>query len=556
MFKKIRAIRNFLGKKVVTYFGFSIGLGIASFAVETSFVFVLQGFLHAIGLIDKSKTFLPDWYPDTLFSAVVLLFLFGFGRVCVGIAKNYSVSLTQYTFLTEQRKKIIAYGLGNAQMLSTKKLISIFTDVTNQSGIAIIGASFFFNTLVASLLYLIVGFRMAPMEMISGILVLLVSLYPIKYSSRMISTHGVNIISSWENISESLLRGLRNYYFLTIYNQVDREIKNGQEQLESYKKSYMHYTFITGFVTHFPLLIGTLTLSLITYISVKYIHTDPIKLVSFLYVFIRLVQSASEVSSAVSGFNLNLPSLKLLYETNVHHDDLIKNKKSKKDLLINSSDIVINAEDVSFGYENNSILFDKLNFSLKKGDIYVIKGESGVGKSTLLSLIAGLYEPTTGKIKINNNDTAEFNIDLHAILAYVGPEPYLINGTVLENLSYGLNHKLAESEIWQVLENVELGYLIRSLPHGLKEPISDIPKLSTGQKQRLSFARAILRKPKLLILDEATANIDVLTENKIIENLNEIFTQCVTIIVTHKNTFDQLATKEIHLGKAVTETAQ
>ena len=194
-------------------------------------------------------------------------------------------------------------------------------------------------------------------------------------------------------------------------------------------------------------------------------------------------------------------------------------------------------------------MFKNINFLITKGNTLVIKGQSGTGKSTLLSLILGINIPTSGEILINDFSTSSCTINFDNILGYIGPEPYFINGTIKENLLYGLSkdRQITEMELWNALELMELKSLVMNLPNQLEESIFDIPQFSTGQKQRLSFSRAIIRRPSILILDEATANLDTATENKIIENLTPLFKNCTSVIVTHKNAFDKIATHEITL---------
>jgi ATP-binding cassette subfamily B protein len=219
--------------------------------------------------------------------------------------------------------------------------------------------------------------------------------------------------------------------------------------------------------------------------------------------------------------------------------------------IIEDTKITLEVNNLEFEYNQNNLLFKNLNFKIQQADILVIKGESGTGKSTLLSLVLGLFLPTKGEVMINGISTRNYKIDLQQVLAYVGPEPYIIPGTVRENLLYGLENKksITDTELWSALESMELKELVFKLPLKLNEPIHDIPQLSTGQKQRLSFARALVRKPSLLILDEATANLDSVTEKKILDNLQHLFKKCTSIIVTHKNTFDSLATHTLDLSR-------
>ncbi len=180
----------------------------------------------------------------------------------------------------------------------------------------------------------------------------------------------------------------------------------------------------------------------------------------------------------------------------------------------------------------------------------MIKGESGSGKSTLLSLILGMYQPVSGQITINGFEINSIRDYLYERIAYVGPDPYLIKGTLRENLLYGNSTYLDDKKLIETLKLVQCETLLNSLPDGLNTILNEAAKLSTGQKQRLAIAKALLRHPKLLIMDESTANLDHKTEKEIIDNLKNILGSITSVIVSHKDIFDPLATKKLNLGNA------
>lgn len=551
MLDKIKKFKDFVGPEVWKYLLFSILIGLAWFAVESSFVFVIQGFLFSIGLLNKSQVFLPSWFPTSLGSSISILILFGLARACVYMLKTYFASQTQVAFICNQRRGLLHFGLKNAGVVSSKKLTTAFTEVASQAGVVVYYISILINTLIAAVLFLLLGLRLATFEMIIGVSLLMLLLFPLKKFAKTINNYGVGLVKEWENVSDSLIKGLRNYFFLSIYNQIDFEIKKGEESLDKYKLHYTDYSRIVGVMSAFPLLIGVCILSLITYISVKFIHTDGMKLVSFFYLFIRLAQAASEANATFSNVKLNFPGFKILYEWK------LKLKISEgiyklPNKIIKNEPIDVEFVNVSLKYENQDYLFKDLSFKISKGEVFIIKGESGTGKSSLLSLILDVNKPNKGEVLISGISTIQYKLDLQNVLAYVGPEPFMIAGSVRENLLYGLpNTTVADTDIWNILKKVHIYDLIQNLPNKLDELIYDIPQFSTGQKQRLSFARALLRKPRLLILDEATANLDLETENIIIENLKEILKNCTTIIVTHKDSFNSVGMQFLNLGKIV-----
>lgn len=550
MFDKVAKLKKFLGPEVVKYLFISSIIGIFWFLVESSFIFMIQGFLLAIGLINETQVFLPKWYPTSLAISIILLILFGLIRGVVSMMKNHIGFLSQVSFTSQQRSNLISLSLKNARLVSSKEVVTLYTEVITHSGDVVSSLSLIVNIACSMALFFVSGLNIAPLEMLLGVGMLGIFLFPMKYLTRKISGLGSGLISEWESVTGSLLIGLKNYFFLLIYNQIDCEIEKGKLGISKYRVHYTKYSLIAGIASAFPMFIGVIILSLITFMSIKFIKTDPMKLISFFYIFIRLAQSAGEASSTYSSLKLKIPSLRKLYYWMESLRKFEENSTRKK-IKINEEFVNIKAEGISFKYDKQKNLFTDLDLSIGSSDVLVIKGESGSGKSTLLSLILGLYVPNEGKVEINGRSSKDYEFDLHEVLAYVGPEPYFIQGTVRENLTYGLeeNRKFVQdADLWGALEAVELKDLISTLQFKLDEPINDIPQLSTGQKQRLSFARALVRKPSLLILDEATANLDTVTEKKIISNLQDLFKSCTCIIVTHKNCFDVIATREIELG--------
>lgn len=546
--QKISNIVDFAGREGLKALILSIIVGFVWFGVESSFILIIQGFMLSIGLLTNEQVFLPEWYPTSIQASVILLLLFGLLRAAGSMLKGYAANNAHTSFLCHQRVKLLAVSLKNAHLVSTREIITNFTEVINQSADVVSNCSHLITIFCTAVLFLASGFKIAPIEMLIGLICLTIFLFPLKYLTRKISFYGNGLVQEWESASNSLLRGLKNHFLLSIYNQIESEISDGKRSLELYKKHFNSYTVIATFSHSFPMFIGVLIVSIITFTSVRYIKTEPMKLIAFFYLFIRLAQSAGEVGRTVSVIKLNLPGFKKLADFH----EKIKNSQKRfpsQVKVLTEKDVSIEVKNLNFSYEESKPLLQNINLNLSKSDILIIKGPSGVGKSTLLSIILGLNLPNTGEIKINGFSTKEWKLDLHQVLAYVGPEPFLIEGTVRENLSFGYEKSVhfSDEEIWETLDLMGLKSLIRSLEKGLEEPIHDIPQLSTGQKQRLSLARAILRKPALLILDEATANLDSETEFKIIENLKGIFSQCCSIIVTHKSSFDRIATSEITL---------
>lgn len=192
-------------------------------------------------------------------------------------------------------------------------------------------------------------------------------------------------------------------------------------------------------------------------------------------------------------------------------------------------------EDVVFGYQPEMEILKDMNFTIPAGSDIGLVGHSGCGKTTLLSLILGLYQPKAGKILIADKLIEE--IDLQYLLERIGivlQEPSLFADTIANNISYALK-KVSKKDIIEAATQAQALDFINSLPQGFDTLVGENAyRLSQGQKQRVSIARALIKKPQILILDEAMNSLDSETEAKIIANIKEQSLHPTIILVSHR----------------------
>ncbi len=203
-------------------------------------------------------------------------------------------------------------------------------------------------------------------------------------------------------------------------------------------------------------------------------------------------------------------------------------------------------ENVSFAYDETRVL-EGINLSLRKGEIIAIVGPSGVGKTTLVDLVPRFYDPIEGRVIFDGRDIREADVlSLRQQVAIVSQEPFLFAGTIRENLSYP--EEVSEEEMKEALEEVALWDFIASLPRGLDTVIGERGvTLSAGQRQKLAIARALLRKPAILILDEATANLDSSAEQHLLRHISQ--GRYTVILVAHRLSTARIADKIIVLNE-------
>lgn len=195
----------------------------------------------------------------------------------------------------------------------------------------------------------------------------------------------------------------------------------------------------------------------------------------------------------------------------------------------------ITFEHVTFSYLKNEIVLDDFCLDVKKGTSVALVGTTGSGKSTIVNLLCRFYEPTSGKILIDGKDYKERSITwLHEKIGYVLQTPHLFTGTIRENIAYG-KLDATDEEIIEAAKKVSAHEFITKLDNGYDTEVGDGgSRLSLGQRQLISFARAVLINPQILVLDEATSSIDTQTEVIIQKAMNEMMAGRTSFIVAHR----------------------
>jgi ATP-binding cassette subfamily B protein len=209
------------------------------------------------------------------------------------------------------------------------------------------------------------------------------------------------------------------------------------------------------------------------------------------------------------------------------------------------SESVLAFRQVRFSYPEGSDVLRDISFELERGKTYALVGPTGGGKTTTALLMARLYDPTGGSVLLNGRDIRSYTAEQRAQkIGFILQDPFLFSGTVRDNLVYG-NEKfkdVSSEALGKVLEDAHLSKLLARFSEGLETPITTSGNsISLGQKQLIAFMRAALREPELLILDEATANIDTVTEELLQEILNKLPSTTTKVIIAHRlNTIDNV----------------
>lgn len=212
-------------------------------------------------------------------------------------------------------------------------------------------------------------------------------------------------------------------------------------------------------------------------------------------------------------------------------------EEGQEGLEMDISNKPIRVRGVSFGYDENTILHNVL-FEAMPGQMIAFVGPSGSGKTTMFSLIERFYDPTSGSIYIGDTPINQLSLtSWRSQIGYVSQESAIMSGTIRENLCYGLSNleNISDERLWEVTEMAYADYFIKEFPEGLNTAVGERGvKLSGGQRQRIAIARAFLRDPKILLMDEATASLDSQSEGIVQQALARLMEGRTTFVIAHR----------------------
>jgi ABC-type multidrug transport system fused ATPase/permease subunit len=299
--------------------------------------------------------------------------------------------------------------------------------------------------------------------------------------------------------------------------------------------------------------VSAFLIAVFIYLSIKMFQAQPAQLILIVIIFSRLWPRFSGIQANLEQLNSIVPTFKALID--LHSQCNLAKELNEEDIHIAKSiniELGLECQNVSFRYnldENNYALLN-INLNVPAKQMTAIVGPSGAGKSTLIDLLMGLNRPEAGHVFVDGDKLTKENLlSLRKSISYVPQDPFLFNATIRENLLL-INQSAGEGQIWEALEFAAAAEFIKKLPNGLDTLIGDRGiKLSGGERQRVVLARAILRKPSILILDEATSALDSENESKIQTALESLKGKMTIIVIAHRLSTIRNADQVIVLDK-------
>jgi ATP-binding cassette subfamily B protein len=338
-----------------------------------------------------------------------------------------------------------------------------------------------------------------------------------------------------ENVNNAMVESIEGIHVSKSFGQEIAISNQFNEINKDYFKSTFKLTAVTHLWRHLLNIIASITLLIVVYFS-GLLTIQGNLTTGTIFIFILYLQRFFRPIMILSTFFPQLSSGMAAYERILEILDSEPNVIQNADAIqVEQLEGEILFENVNFSYREDEWIFKEFNLKIEKGEKLAIVGHTGAGKTSLVSLLARFYEFQGGSIKVDGMDIRNITLDsFRKNIGIVQQDVFLFSGTLEENIRYG-KRDASQEGLWKAIKTVHAGELIKYLPNGIKTRIGERGKgLSIGQKQIISFARAILSDPKILILDEATSSVDAYTETIIQEALQELLSNRTSIIIAHR----------------------
>ena len=551
LLNKFRKLLYFLGRRSAVWLLVGIFAGLSAGRVDLTLGFLLQALIQVLGLTGPSTSFLGSFFVDYLSEPKILMIALFFTistKALMQYLISQSSSNSQLALVSRLRRLAVYDLLFNKKFVSASQVNTQVGELFPKAsqfaqhvalaipmalqGMIILSAMFFFpwqEALIALVLIGVIGFLLLRLN---------------------VTVRGIasQLPSQQQHLNEGIERVARNWLLIRILRTSQSEAQKLFENINQYARHAISSLRRSHAASALPIFAGGVILVAILIMNLNFFEALGVSLITFFYLLMRFTQTLATFAQHFGSANHYLPQFKLSaryffgfsadqLDEALHHPSHMDEVSSKTIAQKEKPPAPkIEIQNLGFRYdEKEKWIFKSLNLSISSGDSIGIVGRSGSGKSTLLALILGVIEPEEGKILIDGLSPHDYFKKSGARVGYVGAEAFLIEGSIKENLSYGLGFLANDDDCWQALQKARLDDVILSKSEKLNFRLKENGEgLSAGQKQRLALARSFLAKPQILILDEASANLDEQTEKEIVESLATQEHSSTLIIVSHR----------------------
>ncbi len=496
-----------------------------------------QGSLGAIAAY-VSAFFLTVHLKPTLFIILLVYVLVMSFIAILHRLQTIKSSQIQFEFAAHLRKRLYRAITNSDWLFFTRMKSSSFAHaLTNEVERVSVGTGQFLNLLAGLMVlvvYIIFALELAGVTtgliFIAGVIILLL----LRRRVRRSISSGENITDTTRNIYNSIMQHLDGMKTIKSFGMQDENIKVFSDQTNQVMDGYLDAVKTYADV---KLLFDVGTVIMLAIIVLTLIQLVKIPIASLLiliYIFVMMFPQFSTIQSSYQYFINSLPAFDNINQLEMQCLQNIDSTESEGDVMVLEN--MINFDHIFFSYRGEDhFKIEDLNLRIPVGETIAITGSSGAGKSTVADLLMGLIQPDSGVIKVDNVPLAQDNLlSWRDRIGYVAQETFLFNETIRFNLLL-TQPDAVEKDLINSLRLAAAYDFVEELPDGLDTFIGDRGvKLSGGEKQRLALARALLRKPSIIILDEATSNLDSENEKRILNSVENLHGDITILMIAHR----------------------
>ncbi|RKD98048.1 ABC transporter ATP-binding protein [Halopiger aswanensis] len=472
---------------------------------------------------------------------------FKLGYLIIGIAAVMTVRFTssfivgwlkamlQKRYEQDLRKRAfnaaLAAEVGYFDEEGSDDILNAIITETRYSGRVIKGAVQSLETLFLAGMYLTVMFYITPKMTVFALLLLGGVTVVIRHVIEPAATVGTEVAEANEQVQQSVQAGTQGIRDVKLFGLADEVYDDFFESIRRYTRSEINLSRNEAAMQNFYDLAAAISLFVLIYAGFTYTGLSLGALSIFLFAMFRLSPLMSRLNSQVYRVEGNLSHL---VRTQVFLDELDSRRENSGTQSISTVNR-IEFDDVHFSYNNDEKVLDGISFNVEEDEFIAFVGHSGAGKSTIVSLLARLYDPDQGNIRADGTPIEEYDLkEWRERIAVVRQQPFIFNGTLENNITVG-NRDATRDDVERVSEIAKVDEFVDELPNGYDSQLGDDGvRLSGGQRQRVALARALLKDADFLVLDEATSDLDSNLEREVQDAIELMDRNYGIIAIAHR----------------------
>jgi len=433
---------------------------------------------------------------------------------------------------------LMTVGIGFFDNVKTGELVeniiynTMLTDEAIRKSIELINQIMSFILLLA--LLVVFSWKLTGVTIVlSAVIAFGVSIY-----IKKISLYGLRLIDSGKELTASLQENLTGIYVIKSFAKEKEQTRELKTKIGTHASNQLNLNFSNFMVHVITEALGVLAIAVLFLIAIKGSDMDYrlvlTQMLPFIYILARIIPVIKQINQSRGVIVSRVPALDAVYELARLDNKPVPKDGDKPYEGLGSG---IRFESVTFSYDNDDrAALTDADFFIPKGKTTAIVGKSGAGKSTIINLLLRFYDPQRGRILIDEEPLMSFKVDTYRrSIGIVSQDTFIFNDTVRNNIAFGLTGERSDEIITDAAMRAGADEFISRLPQGYDTILGERGvRLSGGQRQRISIARAILKNPEILVLDEATSSLDTRTEELIHKAITDLSRNRTVVIIAHR----------------------